>query len=246
MTPLTMKTLHEDALHFMGENADVVKKQWAEDIPMMFYFKDLFEDEALPLRFKVLLDQGDVIASFTLSLCVPRYCLSQEDHVVIHMTMRALVEIFGDALVGILHFQNQTTECMTHKMLQGYKNDPVFKKNVNLLSVEAYLRAQGKYREFESLYALEFKDRDDANTLISCTEIYHNQRRTSIEGAAKEVFTVPIQQLFLMPTEPADKKLVIDVLNDFQSLISTQVQTALAGRINMVPPVHQATDIFEA
>lgn len=233
MTSLTMEILHENALYFIGETPAVVKQQWEEDIGQMYRFDDTFKGEPMPLRFKVLLEEEESVMSHTLNLCVPRNYIGQPDNAVIHMVMRSFVEIFGDALVGIIHFQNETTGCMDHPKLQVFKSKPVFKKNVNMLAAEVLLRANGVYKEFESLYALEFKDKDrkDPTTLISCTEIYCDRRLTTNKGFAEQVFTVPMSEMFNTPGPKENHMYIVKQIESLQELVASQIQASLEGPI---------------
>lgn len=234
MSYLTLKSLHDDALFYTGENADKVQAQWLEDAPSMYRFDNYVSSEAMPLRFKVMLNlDTDAVSAVTLNLCVPRGYMSLPDGAMIHLTMRSLIEIFGDQLVGILNFQNQSVTWMDEPAIAHFKSLPVFKKKVNLLTVIAYLRGIDGYSEFESVYALEFKDLRQAETLKSCTEIYSGVRMTSDENEAETLFTTPTIDFFVTRSDD-HRASVLKAIEEFKDVLSAQVNECLAGACRTV------------
>lgn len=232
MTKLMLEDVKDAALFYSGENADTVLKQWREDLSQMFRFDDAVEGrEVLPIRFKALLDDGYGDASaVTFNLCTPRNYMGLPDSGVIHLALRSVVEILGDQLVGLLHFNNQSVEWMNEPGLQKFKSLSVFKKKVNLITVDAYLRGADGYEAFESVYAVELEDLDNPLTALSCTEIYAGERLTSSESEARDLFCDPIIK-YLAVQSDEHRIALEDAIDRFKGVLANQMHESVTGKV---------------
>jgi hypothetical protein len=233
MKTFNLESIRKDALFYTGENAEKVKDQWVEDLPSMYHFDHLITGDVTAVRFKVLLKLTDEhISATTLNLCIPRNCMNLSDGALNHLTFRSLVEIFGDSLLGILYFENQSGDTINDPELASFKHLPVFKKKVNLLCVYAYLRGTDGYEEFESLYAVELRNLNKAETVKSFTEIYYGERIMSNEGTAEDIFSKPMIDFFDVKTEQ-EKQELIENFDKFKQALAFQISQCIPVNIKV-------------
>lgn len=236
MSMLALERLKDDAFFYVGDSVEKVQEQWAADSEIAYQFDHYLNGApALPMRFKVMLNLNvEAITAVTLNLCVPFNCMGLNASALVHLTLRSLVEIFEDKLVGIVYFENQSVKELDKPDLKHFKTLPILKKNVNLLHVLAYLRGVDGFADYDSIYVVELDNLRKAESLKAFTELF-TQRQILSEGKsrAEELFTKPMIDFFAVKSDQ-ERKRMIGMFDQFKNMLALQVNESLEGNVELV------------
>jgi hypothetical protein len=211
---------------FIGDS-EKVEREWRADIVGAYGFEEMVGGPVMPVRYKILCDEGDTVLAHTFYLSLPREFHGVSSDRIALMGAHAIVTAFAacDPWCVIIYTDVDYQMLSTPELnLQKYR-DSTKEPYCNLLSAEAFFVSKSGYHAVDSLFTMEFSDKNDVSTFLRTGEVYQCESHLAADSDAEKLFGPSLEEAL---TAAGASSGTLTEIRAFNKLIAEQVRLSLA------------------